>query len=108
MKSIKYEKVVERYKHIENLNATLNMNHIISNTPCYSIAPMVKASLEAASVVIDQAVQSAEQVLKETRSLQETVNQLTVKYNFIMSVGGNASSVLTTVSNNGEYLFLAW
>ncbi|XP_057303936.1 laminin subunit alpha-1-like isoform X1 [Hydractinia symbiolongicarpus] len=59
-----------------------------------STASVVQAALEAANVVISQAVSSASQVLRETQNLLNNVNDLTSKYNYLVSSSANITSTL--------------
>ena len=60
----------------------------------FHLATIVQAALDAARIVVSNALLSAEQVLKETQSLLATVNDLSTKYYYLTSASANITRVI--------------
>ena len=55
---------------------------------------MVKASLESANLMIQDATRSSQQVLKETQALLKTVQELTSKYEYLSTASSNVTKLV--------------
>ena len=61
------------------------------------------AALEAANVIISQAISSATQVLQETQNLLNNVNDLTQKYNYLLFASSNVTNAIKEGQNYGKF-----
>ena len=78
----------------------------VNNTrlfPVSFVAPVVQASLQAASIILRQASESALKVLTETATLQGYVDDITTKYNAVVTATSSASTLITQARNSGKY-----
>ena len=67
------------------------------------LAVVVMAALEAANVIISQAISSATQVLQETQNLLSNVNDLTQKYNYLLFASSNVTSAIKEGQEYGKF-----
>ena len=63
---------------------------------------MVQAALEAANIMIKDAVTSANQVLKETQALLKVVDELTIKYQYLLTASSNVTKLLVEGQAQGK------
>ena len=64
---------------------------------------VVMAALEAANVIISQAISSATQVLQETQNLLSNVNDLTQKYNYLLFASSNVTNAIREGQAYGKF-----
>ena len=63
---------------------------------------MVKASLESANLMILDATRSSQQVLKETQALLKTVQELTLKYEYLSTASTNVTKLVIEGQARGQ------
>ena len=70
------------------------------------------AALEAANVIISQAISSATQVLQETQNLLSNVNDLTQKYNYLLFASSNVTNAIREGQAYGKFnsagIYMLW
>ncbi|XP_065060169.1 laminin subunit alpha-1-like [Rhopilema esculentum] len=65
-----------------------------------SIATIVQSSLQAANIILKQATDSASRVLLESIQFNRTIYEITLKYNQIVFMVGNASSLISNATSS--------
>ena len=65
-------------------------------------ATIVQSSLQAANIILQQAVQSTSRVLIEVAQQNRTVYDVNLKYNEIVHNVGNASRMIVNASSSGR------
>ena len=66
------------------------------------VATIVQSSLQAANLILRQATESASKVLRETIQLNTMISDITFKFNQIVFLVGNASSMISNASATGN------
>jgi hypothetical protein len=72
----------------------LHKDKILLNINNIFLATVVQAALEAANIMIKDAVTSANQVLKETQALLKVVDELTIKYQYLLTASSNVTKLI--------------